>query len=694
MTIATWGDLLVKKEYKMTKPILQNRDYTLSVAGTMGRNSVVAMLGNDMVIGRLKNNTITFRITDFTEEDTIVLICPEGGSITHAQLERGNKATDWTPAPEDAQEYTENKVAEAKKYVDDLEIGGRNYFSLTHLNSISPSSWAVDNAYVYNFTLEPNTKYILSSNVPTDGDSSKNVLYFNGSGTSSNGVWSNNPRIMETDSNGKLFIAIPTGRTHTNGILNGTYWVQLEKGNKVTDWTPAPEDVQAEIDSRPTFNDFDKTDKVTINGGNIKAGTISSENNYSWIDLDKGHFSFGNKRLIWDGSKMTVKAENIDLSGKVTFNDFNPGLQTTVDSKVTQSDVDSSINNMEVGGRNYWAISKEPWNLHLVPEGDGVFTNNITSFAFPIFRMDKLEVPVGETYTLSFEINVSDNAIQFGNSSFYVNGVSPGTSHNKPTLVKDKWVKVYATFNYIAENTNFVHIYIDGIPSSESFQIRNFQLEKGNKVTDWTPAPEDVDSSIGDVDDKATDAKNKTDSWSYSGKTTIDGGAIEADTITAAQIVANSITAEELDVDKISALTSELGDVTAGTITSENGNIHIDLNEGLINVSDKMFKIQGKDIADIEDLTQLEGKIDKEIEDREGFISYANGIVTIGQKNSPTNIQIKNDRISFMQNGTEVAYITEQTMEITHGIFVETAKIGEHKQQTLPGGHTVFTWEG
>ena len=107
-----------------------------------------------------------------------------------------------------------------------------------------------------------------------------------------------------------------------------------------------------------------------------------------------------------------------------------------------------------------------------------------------------------------------------------------------------------------------------------------------------------------------------------------------------------------------------------------------------------MFKIQGKDIADIEDLTQLEGKIDKEIEDREGFISYANGIVTIGQKNSPTNIQIKNDRISFMQNGTEVAYITEQTMEITHGIFVETAKIGEHKQQTLPGGHTVFTWEG
>ena len=358
MTIATWGDLLVKKEYKMTKPILQNRDYTLSVAGTMGRNSVVAMLGNDMVIGRLKNNTITFRITDFTEEDTIVLICPEGGSITHAQLERGNKATDWTPAPEDAQEYTENKVAEAKKYVDDLEIGGRNYFSLTHLNSISPSSWAVDNAYVYNFTLEPNKKYILSSNVPTDGDSSKNVLYFNGSGTSSNGAWSNNPRIMETDSNGKLFIAIPTGRTHTNGILNGTYWVQLEKGTKATDWTPAPEDVEAsigEVDDKAT-DAKDKTDAwsydgtTEINGKSIKTGTfeanqittgiLKSQNDNSWLNLNDGEFNFASGGLVYSGGNLTLngKLNVTNLEGAIPKNQLDSTTQSQITAGATAND--------------------------------------------------------------------------------------------------------------------------------------------------------------------------------------------------------------------------------------------------------------------------------------------------------------------------------------------------------------------
>ena len=122
------------------------------------------------------------------------------------------------------------------------EVGGRNYFSLTHLNSISPSSWVI-NAYVYNFELEPNTKYILSSNVPTAGNLEENVLYFNGSLTATNGVWLDNPQIMETDAEGKFYIAIPTGRTYTDGILNGTYWVQLEKGTKATDWKPAPEDL-------------------------------------------------------------------------------------------------------------------------------------------------------------------------------------------------------------------------------------------------------------------------------------------------------------------------------------------------------------------------------------------------------------------------------------------------------------------
>ena len=243
MTIATWGDLLVKKEYKMTMPILQNRDYTLSVAGTMGRNSVVAMLGNDMVIGRLKNNTITFRITDFTEEDTIVLICPEGGSITHAQLERGNKATDWTPAPEDAQEYTENKVAEAKKYVDDLEVGGRNlivqstitrgkFLTVTGSESINAGWFYTDFIPVSNY------KNLVTSGYSILGDS-PSVVYYNSSKVFVKGINNGNLERAKniTIDSGIAFIRF-------SGMLVDLPTLKLEKGNKATDWTPAPEDAR------------------------------------------------------------------------------------------------------------------------------------------------------------------------------------------------------------------------------------------------------------------------------------------------------------------------------------------------------------------------------------------------------------------------------------------------------------------
>src|SRR5699024_6898729 len=110
--------------------------------------------------------------------------------------------------------------------------------------------------------------------------SSETVLYFNGSGTASNGAWLNKPRIMETDNEGKFYIAIPTGRTYTDGILNGDYWVQLEKGNIATDWTEAPEDTQAKLDEKADTDLIDNIqdqldDFVLVEGYETEIGEIN-----------------------------------------------------------------------------------------------------------------------------------------------------------------------------------------------------------------------------------------------------------------------------------------------------------------------------------------------------------------------------------------------------------------------------------
>ena len=219
---------------------------------------------------------------------------PSGNlKISNFKLEIGNKATDWTPAPEDLSDYynksqtdaqikvsadkitqsvTEvNKVAtSANSKIDNLEIGGRNLI----LYSDDLSKWAIesgvtlskedewykitDSAHnssrwgVYqDITVKPNTTYTLS--VYCKNGTTK--PYLGGGPTSqANPTFGNNWAIANTE-NGTRFI-----KTLTTGASDDAWRVylsifpteigqyayfklpKLEIGNTPTDWTPAPED--------------------------------------------------------------------------------------------------------------------------------------------------------------------------------------------------------------------------------------------------------------------------------------------------------------------------------------------------------------------------------------------------------------------------------------------------------------------
>ena len=43
------------------------------------------------------------------------------------------------------------------------------------------------------------------------------------------------------------------------------------------------------------------------------------------------------------------------------------------------------------------------------------------------------------------------------------------------------------------------------------YQFKNLKIEKGNQATDWTPAPEDVDSGINNAQSTANSASSKAD---------------------------------------------------------------------------------------------------------------------------------------------------------------------------------------
>ncbi|MDR6146127.1 hypothetical protein QE363_001920 [Sphingomonas sp. SORGH_AS870] len=90
-----------------------------------------------------------------------------------------------------------------------------------------------------------------------------------------------------------------------------------------------------------------------------------------------------------------------------------------------------------------------------------------------------------------------------------------------------------------------------------------------------------------------TEAQQVTN-WAYTGQqdpagrinrgetTTINGGRITTGSITANQIAANTITADRLNVTSLSALSANIGDVTAGVVRNASGSAKFDLTAGRI----------------------------------------------------------------------------------------------------------------
>ena len=59
-----------------------------------------------------------------------------------------------------------------------------------------------------------------------------------------------------------------------------------------------------------------------------------------------------------------------------------------------------------------------------------------------------------------------------------------------------------------------------------------------------------------------------------------------------------------------------------------------------------------------------------------------------------SGIMIGSDRIDFVNGNHEepVAFITGNVLQINHGICVKTLQVGEHKIETILGGHTIWQW--
>lgn len=319
-------------------------------------------------------------------------------------------------------------------------------------------------------------------------------------------------------------ITTPTGLTknHMWLAIHGNHQsdlyvrnFKLEKGNKPTDWTPAPEDVNGKI---------------------VNVETIANQtaNKFQWIV--KGGDSSSNFTLT--DRVADLVAERINFKGLVTFSGLNTDVKNEI-GKVAQSKVDG----LEVGGRNLIINSNLSRALTNVTN-DGcsnmtVVSDSVYGHALKFTAVNQRRVfwatsnvwVRNKTYTVSFvaKSSVTGQKIRPSRSTAdWGDDITLTTSYARYTTKITSWdTNVGDTLSFSCTN------------AVGDITITNVKLEVGNKSTDWTPAPEDYLPQVSLVSNWTTNT-----TW-------IDGSKIYTGSITADKIAANSITADKIATDAI-----------------------------------------------------------------------------------------------------------------------------------------------
>lgn len=632
------------------EPLTVGEYYTLSftVSGKQGDDEIpfgIEQTSNDFKIVITKNGRVsaTFKYKNLIN-DTSRLILDNIGKIpasqtsplilSKIQLEKGNVATDFAPAPEVLEEDLKNnyysktetdariKVESDKitstvkttvtKEVTNINIGGRNLFLKTgvaHTNH----DYMIASYEPAQDPLEPGEIYTISVCITPSSDCNYVTPYASGGYSAiTNGM--NTPgtskqiitktftmpeyydgRTPDDDPEyAKVHIYRFPNPSSSSSTANCTiHWIKVEKGNKATDWTPAPEDTE-------------------VGGRNLL------------LQTDDPTYGF------YSGATGTV-TENVEVEEWSATN-----AKTIVGTGGTPSNIVMTI-------------------------GSASYTKSKS----------------GVNYVVS--IYVRNN---HASENFYVASNIPAIDGKKVEVApgKSKRVIIYARGNdYNNVQINFT-TEVAGAPFNVT--LWHPKIEEGNVVSAWTPAPEDVDEDINNAQDAADEANSKADATES--RVTVAESTIQQLSESISMLVTdgngNSMmtqTADGWQFD-ISAITDNLN-----AARNQINSIDADLDKvnDLATKTNSLANSLASKTAYI-NITTVNSK----------------PAIVLGQSSNDFKLQITNDSIDFMDGSIKVAYVSNQQLYIERAVIKSELQIGDDSNgafifRVRTNGNLGLRWE-
>lgn len=92
-----------------------------------------------------------------------------------------------------------------------------------------------------------------------------------------------------------------------------------------------------------------------------------------------------------------------------------------------------------------------------------------------------------------------------------------------------------------------------------------------------------------------------------------------------------------------------------------------------------------------EQVTEINGVVETNFSEITKYIRFEAGNIILGVVGNDLTLKIQNDRISFLQNGVEVAYFSNQKMYVTDGEFLNSLILGNFAFLPRSNGNLSFT---
>ena len=318
--------------------------------------------------------------------------------------------------------------------------------------------------------------------------------------------------------------------------------IKLVKGEATTsDWTPAPEDIDQVTQSLQTqitvaqgkieglIKDTTITEgststslkdayislKATVNGLNSTVASHTSSISTVTTELGKVDGKINSAKsdaISTAGADATSKANNALNSAK----GYTDGQITTVTTRVTnaessinqlkdsitqkvwQTDIDKTVSEIEIGGRNLLKDTSNEFKK-VTFSGWDYMINDLTEWQSDGMLVGRIYLkPTNEEASCMLHIIYKD----YSYAQFRGNVIKPGEEGYSI-------VKIFVPARDDIIRIRFSIRHSSGSTPSDKVLFKEAKVEKGNKPTDWTPAPEDVNESILAVSKEVTTVKEK-----------------------------------------------------------------------------------------------------------------------------------------------------------------------------------------